>query len=140
MIQRIQTLYLFAVGVLQTVMMFSRLATVVEYSLGGQSDVRILDVGILAALTGITALTAFAIIFLYRRRVLQARCTLFNLIVLFALQALVVYYLFGFSDQYVMVIYSIPDAFPFVSCVLSVLAIHHIFKDEFGVRTFNRLR
>jgi hypothetical protein len=139
MIQRIQSLYLFAVCVLQTILLFSLLATVFDTS-GTEISIGITEITTLAVLTSVTALASFASIFLYRKRVLQARCNVFNLIILLALQGFVIYYLVGLSKQYETVVYSIPDAFPLVSAVLSYLAIRGILKDEFLMRALNRLR
>ena len=139
MIQRIQTIYLLAVSILQTVLMFSSSATVSDAQ-GVEESIEICDLAVLAVLTGVTSSVAFASIFLYRRRVLQARCNVFNAIVLLALQGFVIYYLVNLSKQYETVVYSIPDIFPFVSGILTYLAIRNILKDEFMLRALNRIR
>jgi hypothetical protein len=136
MIQRIQTVYLLIVTVLQIFLMFSALATVSDTG-GGEISIKTFDVIELAVLTGVTAVVSLVSIFLYKKRVLQARFNVFNALILIALQAYIIYYIVRLPKP---ITYSIPDIFPVISVIFTYLAIRNILKDEIIIKTLNRIR
>lgn len=139
MIQRIQSLYLLLVVVLQIILLFSRIATVSME--GGEELVyNTLDFWAMAILAGISALLAFISIFLFRKRLIQIRINIYNAIILLALQGYLVYYLIGLTRQVEIINYSIPDVFPVISAILTFLAIRSIGKDEALIKALNRIR
>jgi hypothetical protein len=135
MIQRIQTLYLFIVIILQSVLLSTNIA---KYSdpAGSELMCKTMDLSLVAALTSFTALIPAVSMFLYKKRILQMRFNIFNSILLVALQGFIVYYIVqgkGF-------IFTVQSIFPVISLILSILAIRNIIKDELLIKSLNRLR
>lgn len=91
----------------------------------------------LTILTAITSATSLVSVFLYRKRIVQMRMTVFNMIVLLALQGWIAYYFFTCGKD---VAFSMTAVFPIVACILSFLAFRGIAKDEALVQSVNRLR
>ena len=142
MIQRIQTLYLLIVTILQVILLFSNIAKI-HVEGGGIMVLGILsaDFWAIAAIVAINALLAFFTIFLYRRRVIQIRINIYNLILLLILQGYLVYYLIKLTTGSLeTILYSIPTVFPFVSAIFTYLAIRNMIKDEVLIRTMDRIR
>lgn len=139
MIQRIQSLYLLIVTILQTILFFSKQATFI-ISTGQEETLRIADIWPIAILMGVTALLAFITIFLYHHRITQIRLTIFNGLLLVMLQGVVVYLLIRASNMTQEASYSLNAIFPIVSAVLSYLAIRGIGKDEAMIKALDRLR
>ena len=138
MIQRIQTVYLLIVVVLQTILFFSPIA---DYIVGAdQNTYKITSDFLLASLTLITAVTAFASIFMYGKRTLQIRVNVFNIILLLVLQGLIAYYSAKIHVSYEAVSFSVPVVFPIISAILTLAAIRSIIKDELLIKTLNRIR
>ena len=92
MIQRIQSLYLLIVTVLQVILLFSSIITATTES-EGLISIKTLDYTSIAIITAISILLAFVTIFLYRKRIVQIRITIYNIILLLALQGFFVYYM-----------------------------------------------
>jgi hypothetical protein len=89
----------------------------------------------------VTGALSLFIIFLYKRRILQIRLSIFNIILHFGFYAL--FYLFYYyvtRDIEVETYYKIPVVFPIVSVILIYLAIRNIGKDEVIIRSYNRIR
>jgi hypothetical protein len=139
MIQRIQTLYLFIVIVLQSVLLSTGIAKYITLS-GDKMPYKTMDLPLLAALTSFTALIPAISLFLYRKRILQMRFNIFNSILLFALQGFTVYYIVSFSGQGTSFVFTVQSVFPVISLILSVLAIRNILKDELLIKSLHRLR
>lgn len=139
MIQRIQSLYLLIVTILQTILFFSKQATFI-ISDGQEETLRIADMWPMAILMGVTALLAFITIFLYHHRITQIRITIFNGLLLLMLQGVVVYLLIRASGMTQEASYSLNAIFPIVSAILSYLAIRGIGKDEAMIKALDRLR
>ncbi len=139
MIQRIQSLYLLIVTILQVIVFFSKQATFIN-SAEVEETLRIADMWPMAILIGTTALLAFIAIFLYHHRITQIRLTIFNGLLLVMLQAVIVYFLIKTSGLTQEISYSINAIFPIISAVLSYLAIRGIGKDEAMIKALNRLR
>ncbi|MDR2293159.1 MAG: DUF4293 domain-containing protein [Prevotellaceae bacterium] len=141
MIQRIQTIYLLAVAILQTVMLFSNQA----YAINEENGVNEVAISLAqnwqwAILTGLTALIPLITIFLFRKRRLQIRFSIINSLFLLTLQIIVVHTLMQIAKEYDTIIYSISDISPAISLILTILAIRFIFKDEVKIRAYNRIR
>lgn len=139
MIQRIQSLYLLIVTILQAILFFSKQATFIN-SAGAEDSLRIANMWPMAVLMGITALLAFITIFLYHHRITQIRLTIFNGLLLIMLQAVIIYLLIKASDMTQEISYSLNAIFPIISAILNYLAIRAIGKDEAMIKALNRLR
>ena len=151
MIQRIQSIYLLVVVILSCVTLFSPWANfiseggVYEFNYaglrdteGGQVFFSSLALTILAAAIPVLALIS---IFLYRKRILQIRLTIFNLLLLVGFYILFMLYFYTiYRTGMKMSKLHITIAFPLVNIILTYLAIRAIEKDETLVRSFDRLR
>jgi hypothetical protein len=134
MIQRIQTVWLAFIALLNAVLFF--LPTVKNEAAYSFSYEWILDVEI-----GLTVLLAIVAIFLYKRRPLQIKGCYGILILQIALYASFFLIVPGVVGATVTAInWNFPILFPFISLVLDVLAIRAIKKDEKLVRSLDRLR
>jgi hypothetical protein len=139
MVQRIQTLYLFIVIVLQSVLLSTNIAKYVALS-GEEIIYKTIEIPLLSALASFTALIPAISLFLYRKRMLQMRFNIFNSILLLALQGFIVYYIVLFYRQSTSFVFSIQSVFPVISIILSILAIRNILKDELLIKSLHRLR
>lgn len=150
MLQRIQTLYLLLVVILGVLLCF--FAPVEFLVPGGTSYVGLLAFSKwpLAVLTVSIPVLALLIIFLYRRRLLQARLCIVNVVLCLGYYALLALYtafvikgyeplggqLMGGAEWYLTVWASLP----LVNVVLSMMAVRRILKDEALVRAADRIR
>ena len=150
MIQRIQTLYLLLVVVLGTLLcLFSPMQFLLpegtEYV-----PLNVLDKWPMAVMTIASPVLALVTIFLFKRRLLQARFNVMNVILCLGFYALLALYtayvvkgyetigeisLAG-ADWYI----SVWAAIPLVNIVLLMMATRRILKDEALVRAADRLR
>ena len=150
MIQRIQTLYLLLVVILGTLLCFF---PPVEFLLPNATEYISLvafDKWPLAVMSIAIPLLALVVIFLFKRRLLQARLNIMNVVLClgyYALLALYVAYVVkGYepisdvtmtgADWYL----NIWAASPLVNVVLTMMATRRILKDEALVRAADRLR
>jgi len=164
MIQRLQTLYLAGATLLLIFWFFSPLATFLvggeEFSFGimgfstqnSGSENIYLRTWPLLVLTCITTLISLIAIFIYKRRMIQIRLCIFNLVSLLGLMGLLVFYVFQVQGAFeataqhgaqlvsVVTKYSVVDVFPLVAALLTLLALRRIAKDEALVRSMDRLR
>ncbi len=153
MIQRIQTIYLLLVVVLSGVLFFTPVAgwliddvTRAELMFSGVwlGDVRHGDATVwaLSVLTALIPAVALGSIFMYKKRILQVRMTVFNILLMLGYYGMLALTLWtggqqvGASDWYLEIVAS----FPLVNVVLSVMAMRAILKDEALVRSLNRIR
>ena len=160
MIQRIQTLYLLLVVVLGTLLCFF---PPVEFLLPESTEYILLtafDKWPLAVMSIAIPLLALVVIFLFQRRLLQARLNIMNVVLClgyYALLALYVAYIMKgyepidfptseFSSplkgdlegiQWYLTVWA---AIPLVNVVLTMMATRRILKDEALVRAADRLR
>lgn len=153
MLQRIQTVYLLLVTVLTLSLFFLPLAVLQSgdtlYSfdifglntLLGEKELLFPTWG-LAALAVVIMVIALITIFLFKRRMLQIRLTIFNTILLFGFYGLFAFLIYTFKGDFGELSYNLKfaTAFPAVSIVLNYLAIRNIGADEALVRSLNRLR
>ena len=139
MIQRVQTIYLLAVAFLQAIMLFSVQATVFD-ELGTEKLFKISENWQWALFIALSILLPLIAIFLFKKRRLQIRLSIFNALLLFALQIIVVVFLMGLSKEYKIVNYAVNDISPAISLILTILAIRFILKDEMKIKAYNRIR
>ncbi|MDY3119557.1 DUF4293 domain-containing protein [Porphyromonas somerae] len=156
MIQRKQTLYLLASGLLMLAMLFLTFAKVTTqdmvyaFKATGLEDLSgeiVQPSWVLFGLTAAITLISFISIFLYRKRILQMRLTIFNLLIK------VGFYLLVFVVYRPSFIKSLVDttqdwsmsitpwlAFPIVAMIFDYLAYRGIAVDEKTIRFMDRLR
>jgi hypothetical protein len=150
MIQRIQTLYLLLVVVLGTLLCFF---SPVQFLLPEATEyvaLHAFDKWPLAVMSIAIPLLALVVIFLFKRRLLQARLNIMNVIFCLGYYALLALYtayvvkgyepigeqtLAG-ADWYL----TVWAAIPLVNVVLTMMATRRILKDEALVRAADRLR
>jgi len=153
MIQRIQTLFLLGASLLLFLMFILPLASV---STGDGLQVEMIYRGFvfdesagkedvfnfaLAVLLLINLLISFLSIFLFKKRILQIRLSVMNILLLIGLVVLMYFSLNKFTAEWEAIIqYKIAMAFPLVAAILSYLAIRAIGKDEALIRSMNRIR
>ncbi|MBO5960485.1 MAG: DUF4293 domain-containing protein [Paludibacteraceae bacterium] len=157
MIQRIQTLYLLlsiAVGVAQCFMPIAGFLTTdalwCEWSFNAwhmQSGELILSTWAMAILLITIPLVSLITLLLFKKRVLQMRLCVFNVVVMVGYYLLYMYY-YWLVKQHVTVdpemvrmgAMTLGSAFPLVEMNLTIMAMRRIWKDEVLVRSLNRLR
>ena len=151
MIQRIQTLFLFAVLVLSSLMLTGDLikmdngtGTLFTISLkglgeaGGETNQRLWP---LSLILGIVPLLTLAAIFLYKKRPLQMKMTLLVLLLSLGVLILGAFYVIMFDRKIdVTVIWKIKVIFPLISAILAWMAYRSILKDDLKVKSYDRLR
>lgn len=152
MIQRIQTLYLFAAAALMTTALFMPLAYFAagseEYLLrafalgGGETSQPTIYMGIVMVLAAVVPLVN---IFLFKRRMLQIRLCAVELVLLLGTVAFIgiYYYLSGrmvSQAEFHAQGFRISAVFPLVALVLDYLAMRAIFRDELLVKSLDRIR
>ncbi|MDY3268630.1 MAG: DUF4293 domain-containing protein [Phocaeicola sp.] len=149
MIQRIQSVYLLIVAVLSLVLISNSVGSFIlpDNSITEMTNLSLVfpDGTIdykpwaLFAIQMISAIIAIVTIFLYRKRMFQIRLCLFNIILNIGYYATLVSFVLilkensSFAPSWVVCL-------PFVSIVLSWLAIRAIGKDEMLVKAYERLR
>lgn len=149
MIQRIQTLFLLMALVLQFVMFFQPLAVLQlddatfydVYLKGYIFDNQTRNSFSLLFLAFITTLLNFIIIFLYKKRILQMRLTVYNTILLIGLQGVIFYSIYNTSYNInAEVFLQYTAILPVVISILHLIAFKYIKKDEELVRSADRIR
>lgn len=97
----------------------------------------------LVALTGISALIGWVTIFLYKRRMLQIRLSVFNAILMIGFYAVFGFFVYSMKDglgEASSFSLKIGLCLPLIALILDYLAIRNIGADEMLVRSLNRLR
>ncbi len=155
MIQRIQTLYLLLVVLLTTVTFFSPVAglqhaeqaAIYEMSYRGLFEMNVSGNNMLAntwmltALMALIPLLAFITIILFKKRMLQIRLIIFNIVLMAGFYGLMFIYLWQYGKSLEASLYlEISAAFPLVGIILSIMAIRAIGKDEALIKSLNRIR
>lgn len=148
--QRIQTLYLIIIAVLMVLFAFSDIfilsstdgrALILDAwtlrDLSSQtSQAGVWGLGVLAILAGVLAVS---VIFIYRNRVLQARLSTLNALLLVGLIGLMGYA--GYTTSAGLSLgFKFAIAYPLIAVILQVMTIRAIWMDEALVRTSQRLR
>lgn len=156
MIQRIQTLYLLGTALFLGFMTFMPLAHYLsggeEYILtscgpatGGPESRPIAMLPYLGILAVLSAILPLITIFLYRKRLLQIRMCIVELVLLFGMMILTGYYLyhgaatFGAAGDYAAK-YSFVNGAPLAGLILTWLATRAIGRDEALIRSVDRIR
>ena len=149
MIQRIQTIYLLAVTILMVICMCNPIGTIIAgsneisefsnlfiYLPDGTTDY---TPWALFAILAIVCILSCVTIFLFKKRMLQIRLTIFSSVMLIGYYLTLAAYLFmltegaSFSPSWTICI-------PFIGIILNWLAIRGIGADEALVKAYDRLR
>ncbi|MFP4023507.1 MAG: DUF4293 domain-containing protein [Thiohalospira sp.] len=152
MVQRVQSVYLFVVTLLMASIFFYPYAEL----LAENGEVFVFQFNGLAffeedsiysltippiILLSIIVLISFTSIFFYKKRIFQMRINLINIFLMIGYLGLNYYYIQSFSSQLNGVVsYKITVVFPFVSAIITYLAIRAIGKDEALIRSMDRIR
>jgi len=152
MIQRIQSLYLLVVSILMgslfmfpIAQLFGPESEIYEFYFNG---LRLMDSAEQYVVTWppmlllcVIVLISFVSIFLFKKRVLQMRVNLFNIILMLGYVGLNYFYIRNFDKQMDgEVVYQLIAVFPIISIILTYLAIRSIGKDEALIRSIDRIR
>lgn len=153
MIQRIQTLFLLAAAIIQTVFLFVPLSnfflesnnTILLYSYGylDRDDSTVIFNTIpLLILCLIILLLTLVDIFLYKKRILQIRFCIYNILLNIGLVGLIAFYITNFMKNNPVIAhnYSVALAIPVASIILLFLSFRGIRKDELLIKAYERLR
>lgn len=149
MIQRIQTLFLLIAFVLQIVLFFQPLAVLQLdeatfydiYLKGYVFNHQIQYSFSLLIFALITTLLNLIIIFLYKKRILQMRLTVYNTILLIGLQGIIAYTIYATSDHLNAEIFlQFAAILPIIISILHLIAFKYIKRDEELVRSADRIR
>jgi len=133
MIQRFQSLLLLIALILTALMFFLPLC---HFADGSKAYVYE-QYPLLVLLLISTVLTLFTI-FMYKRRMLQIRISIFNALIVLGLQGWIAYLFFSPSNGGMA--FSFIAVFPIVAFILIFLAIRYIGRDEALIRSLSRLR
>lgn len=151
MIQRIQSFYLFLIAVCAVVclcMPVGRLhqegVTVADFYnlwLAMADGSKVFAPWALFVLLLLVAVSALVAIFLFKRRMLQVRLTIFGGLILIGYYIVLAVFVFMFKADYASdFTLNWTTAFPAVALILEYLAFRGIMKDELIVRSLDRLR
>ena len=150
MIQRIQTLYLLLVVILGTLLCFFSPTQFLLPNATEYISLMPFDKWALAVITVVVPVLALVNIFLFRRRILQARLNIVNVVLCLGYYAMLALYIAYIVKGYETVgdislqgaewYLSIWSAIPLVNIVLIIMATRSILKDEALVRAADRLR
>ena len=149
MIQRIQTIYLLAVTILMVICMCNPIGSIIagtnEISEFSNLSITLPDGTVdyspwaLFAILLVVSILSFITIFLFKKRMLQIRLTIFSSVMLIGYYMALVAYIFmlaeeaSFSPSWTICI-------PFIGVILNWLAIRVIGADEALVKAYDRLR
>ncbi len=153
MIQRIQTVYLFLAAIVIFMIFWFPLAEVLIegviytfkyrgiYEISSDKTELIIQALPLAVLYGLVMLISIVSIFLYKKRVLQMRLSVLNILLLIGSYALAYYYIYAaFKGADTVINPGIASIFPIIAAILTYLAFRGISKDEKLVRSLDRIR
>ena len=152
MIQRIQTIYLAIVFILAMLMFFFPIVSIISessaYFVLKYRSVINPDNGMvhghnfpLAAILALNMLLALVALFLYKKRTLQLRITVFNMVLLVGSLGLIWFYASQASRALNgEIVISFPILFPVIELIVSFLAFKGIQKDDNLVRSVDRIR
>lgn len=149
MIQRIQSIYLLVVTILMVICMCSSVGSIItstnEISELGNLYITFPDGTkdyahwALFAILLVVAVLSFVTIFLFKKRMLQIRLTIFSSVVLIGYYMALVAYIFMLAEDTTFSA-SWTVCLPFVALILNWLAIRGIGADEALVKAYDRLR
>ena len=106
-----------------------------------EGDPMILSSWPISIIVLLTMIFSFFTIFLYRKRMIQIRLTIFNTVLLLGLIGLLYYYI-GIKTQDLngTINYKLVCTFPLIGAILNFLALRGIGKDEARIRALDRIR
>ena len=149
MIQRIQTLYLLAVTILMVVCLCTSVGSIIaadntisEFSnlcITAADGTKDYAPWALFAILLVVAVLSLGTIFLFKKRMLQIRLTIFSSIMLIGYYVTLAAFIFMLAED-VTFSASWTVCLPFVAIVLNWLAIRAIGADEALVKAYDRLR
>ena len=150
MIQRIQTVYLLVVTILMVVCLLNPVGTIItegneisEFTnlyIAMSDGVKDYTPWALFGVLLIVALLAFVTIFLFKKRMLQIRLSIFNLVLLVGYYITLIVFALTIPAEGTTFTPSWIVCLPFAAIVLEWLAIRSIGADEALVRSYDRLR
>lgn len=147
MIQRIQTVFILLAGLLAATLYKFKLADLSVnndllqfYAKGIFNDKNLVFDGLpVMILIGFIVILHLAVLFLYKKRILQIRMLVFSLILSLGLFGMFFYFTYAGFDG-AKIAFKVPVAFPVVVAILDWLAIRAIGRDEALVRSLDRIR
>ncbi|MBQ3191173.1 MAG: DUF4293 domain-containing protein [Bacteroides sp] len=149
MIQRIQSVYLLAVSILMIICMCNPVGSIIaadnqisEFNnlfIAMPDGSKVYDPWALFTILLIIALISFITIFLFKKRMLQIRLTIFSSVMLIGYYLALVAYIFMLAEETTFSA-SWTVCLPFVAIILNWLAIRGIGADEALVKAYDRLR
>lgn len=149
MIQRIQSVYLLVVSILMVICMCNPIGSIIastnEISEFGNLCITLPDgtkdyaPWALFAILLVVAVLAFGTIFLFKKRMLQIRLTIFSSVMLIGYYLAVVAYIFMLAEE-TSFTPSWTICLPLIGIILNWLAIRGIGADEALVKAYDRLR
>ncbi|MBP3669379.1 MAG: DUF4293 domain-containing protein [Bacteroides sp.] len=149
MIQRIQSVYLLVVTILMVICMCSPVGSIIastnEISEFGNLCITLPDgtkdyaPWALFAILLVVAALSFGTIFLFKKRMLQIRLTIFSSVMLIGYYLALVAYIFMLAEETTFSA-SWTICLPFAGIILNWLAIRGIGADEALVKAYDRLR
>ena len=153
MIQRIQTVYWFLAAVAMCLMLpfewmqlivadgdYAFTASGISRVTGGANETVVNGIPLIVYIIAF-ALLNLVIIFLYKKRVLQARLTTIAISLSIGFYAVIALYRYmSFTADVVSSGFNYPLLFPLVSLVFDYLAQRGVIKDEIKVRSLDRIR
>lgn len=158
MIQRIQTLYLTLVVILGTLLCFFAPVSFVSaehsdtfrnmtmsfagiYDVTNTTAIKLMNTISLGIISVVIPLIALIDIFLFRKRIIQARVNVINVILCLGWYAMLAIYIWFAKMNFYVEWYITPwAAIPLVNMILILMATRAILKDEALVRAAYRLR
>ncbi len=151
MIQRIQSLFLLIVSICTLFVLFSPLLTYTDKGLEYQlvsMGLKASEGGIvfqtlpLTILAGIAFLLSVITIFIYKKRMIQIRLSVFSFVLQLGFYGLLYYmhYQIGNTSGFEFKNFNIASVLPLINAILLFLAIRAIGKDEALVRSLDRIR
>jgi hypothetical protein len=155
MIQRAQSVYLLTVSILMSVMLvipvfeflLEQEDILILYGYGlkiyeGGADRHLLTTFPLLLLISSIAIISLINIFMFKKRVIQLRLCIFNILLQLGLLGLSFYYIKFVQNQFHVMYdnFKIGAIFPVIAIILTFLAFKGIRSDELLVRSYDRLR
>lgn len=150
MIQRIQSIYLLGVTILFTLMLFLPIGSFLSaseemvfktFGIYSATQGMVYSTWSLTAISSVIALLSLFTIFLFKRRMLQIRLTIFSAVLAIGFYLLYSFYVWILTEKLVATWHiDLALSLPFAAIVLNWLAIRSIGADEALVRSLSRIR
>lgn len=154
MIQRIQTIYLLIVVILLSITLLTPFAyfmgngeqfILYVYALKSDSGEVVFPTLYAAVLPVLSLILPLVTLFLYKRRMLQVRLCVVEMILLVGSISIMAIHYFLSDRLFSELVYSsqglkVSFALPFIALIFAWLAVRAIFKDELLIRSLDRIR